>query len=284
MKVTDLNLSKYKRFFAFGCSFTDYHWPTWADIIGKQIPYYENWGRMSGGNQFIFNSIIECDAKHHFNHDDLVIVMWTSIEREDRYLNNDWLLASHIERDQIYGVDWVNRFGKERRGCLIRDLAVIRAAQQLLKFRNCQWANFSMGPISKMDRSTITVENIDQLNEMHHRYIKLHTDLCQGKEITEPHAHSPDVLKLYKEEFKNIEDSVLNVVFKGEWAGPPRPNKKNGHPTPKEHLQYLQHIYPNFTPNNDTLKFIDYWEDIVWNLKNTDRPTESFKTHKVSRL
>lgn len=284
MRITDLDLTKYKRFFAFGCSFTDYHWPTWADIIGRQIPYYENWGRISAGNQFIFNSIIECDARYHFNKDDLVIVMWSSIEREDRYINHDWFLASHIERDRLYGPDWVKKFGNEIRGLLIRDLAVIRAAQQLLKSRNCDWSNFSMGPISKMDRSTIEVKDIDHLNELHNRYIKLHTDLCLGKEITEPHAHSPDVLQLYKEEFTNIEDSVLNVIFKGEWAVPPRPNKKNGHPTPKEHLQYLQHIYPSFVPNDDTQKFIDHWEDIVWNLKDTDVPNESFKTHKVSRL
>jgi hypothetical protein len=284
MKITDLNLSKYKRFFAFGCSFTDYHWPTWADIIGKQIPYYENWGRMSAGNQFIFNSIIECDARYHFTKDDLVIVMWTSIEREDRYVGRDWLLASHIERDKIYGNEWVKRFGNEIRGFLIRDLAAIRAAQQLLKSRKCDWANLSMGPISKMDRSTITIENTNQLNELHHRYVKLHTDLCQGKEITEPHAHSPDVLKLYKEEFINIEDSVLNVIFKGEWAVSPRPNKKNGHPSPKEHLQYLQHIYPNFMPNNDSQIFVDHWEDIVWNLKDTDVPSETFKINRISRL
>jgi hypothetical protein len=210
--------------------------------------------------------------------------MWTSIEREDRYVGRDWLLASHIERDKIYGNEWVKRFGNEIRGFLIRDLAAIRAAQQLLKSRKCDWANLSMGPISKMDRSTITIENTNQLNELHHRYVKLHTDLCQGKEITEPHAHSPDVLKLYKEEFINIEDSVLNVIFKGEWAVSPRPNKKNGHPSPKEHLQYLQHIYPNFMPNNDSQIFVDHWEDIVWNLKDTDVPSETFKINRISRL
>ena len=27
------------RLFAFGCSLTRYHWPTWADILGQS--YYE---------------------------------------------------------------------------------------------------------------------------------------------------------------------------------------------------------------------------------------------------
>jgi hypothetical protein len=89
---------------------------------------------------------------------------------------------------------------------------------------------------------------------------------------------------LYKEEFINIEDSVLNLIFKGEWEAPPRPNKKNGHPSPKEHLQYLQHIYPNFMPTTDSQIFVDHWEDIVWNLKDTNVPSETFKINRISRL
>jgi hypothetical protein len=284
MKITELSLNKYKRFFAFGCSFTNYHWPTWAEIIGRQIPHYENWGRGSAGNQFIFNSVIECDAKYHFNKDDLVIIMWTSIEREDRYLNNDWHLASHIQRNQVYGKSWNKKFGKEIRGLLIRDLASIRAVQQLLQFRNCDWANFSMSPITKMDVPESKIKNIENLNSLHSRYVKLHTDLCLGKELTEQYAHSPDVLKLYKEEFVNIQDSVLNIVFDGEWAVPPRPNKNNCHPTPKEHLQYLQHLYPSFVPDIDTLNFINQWDDIVWKLGVNDIPQPAFNASQVSRL
>ena len=47
------------RLFTFGCSFTSYHWPTWADILGREYDYFENWGRSGGSNQFIFNSLIE---------------------------------------------------------------------------------------------------------------------------------------------------------------------------------------------------------------------------------
>jgi hypothetical protein len=51
MEIKVLDVHKYKRFFAFGRSFTDYLWPTWADIIGREIPYYENWGHGAAGNQ-----------------------------------------------------------------------------------------------------------------------------------------------------------------------------------------------------------------------------------------
>ena len=46
------------RIFAFGCSLTQYFYPTWADIL---IHHYksegttigENWGRSGAGNQYI---------------------------------------------------------------------------------------------------------------------------------------------------------------------------------------------------------------------------------------
>jgi hypothetical protein len=70
-------------FFAFGCSFTNYSWPTWADMIGKEFESYENWGKSGGGNQFIFNSLMECVVKNKISKDDTVIIMWTNISRED---------------------------------------------------------------------------------------------------------------------------------------------------------------------------------------------------------
>ena len=31
------------RLFTFGCSFTQYMWPTWADILSKNFNFYESW-------------------------------------------------------------------------------------------------------------------------------------------------------------------------------------------------------------------------------------------------
>ena len=58
MRIQSLDPKKYKRFFAFGCSFTNYYWPTWADIIGQDSNFYENWAQPGAGNHFIFNSIM----------------------------------------------------------------------------------------------------------------------------------------------------------------------------------------------------------------------------------
>ena len=74
-----------KRIFTFGCSFVEYYWATWAEILGKDlgIPLY-NFGKSGGGNQYIANTFAQANAVYNFNEDDLIIVSWTNVCREDR--------------------------------------------------------------------------------------------------------------------------------------------------------------------------------------------------------
>ena len=84
--ITDLK--KYKRIFAFGCSFTSYLYPTWADIIYKSmnpdVEFY-NLGKSGGGNLFISHRIVEANKKYEFTENDLVVVMWSTHARIDFY-------------------------------------------------------------------------------------------------------------------------------------------------------------------------------------------------------
>ena len=65
-----MKLENYKRFFAFGCSLTRYHWPTWADIIAREIPESYNYGQSGAGNLFISNQVVEANVRHKFNDTD----------------------------------------------------------------------------------------------------------------------------------------------------------------------------------------------------------------------
>ena len=78
----------YTRLYTFGCSFTMYKWPTWADYlhVGGLAKYYENWGLPGGSNDFIFHSIIECLPK--ITDKDIVCVMWSQPHRISDYNDN----------------------------------------------------------------------------------------------------------------------------------------------------------------------------------------------------
>ena len=74
------------RLFTFGCSFTHWPWPTWADIIAYELAIlHENWGIPGIGNVGIQSRLIECDLRNTFTKDDIILIVWSSWTREDRY-------------------------------------------------------------------------------------------------------------------------------------------------------------------------------------------------------
>ena len=150
-------LSNYKRFYAFGDSYTKYYWPTYADIIGQYIPNNENWGLKGAGNHYIYNSVVECNQRNRFNVDDLVIVMWTGVTREDRYVDNHWATAASEYRKIAYGDEWMRKYGTEIRGNVIRDLAYIKSTQLLLESVGCDYTFLSSIDIIRDDTDVISL-------------------------------------------------------------------------------------------------------------------------------
>jgi hypothetical protein len=78
------------RLFTFGCSFTSYGWPTWADILGREANSFENWARPSAGNHHILVSLAECLNKNKVTSDDTIIILYSGISRIDFYQKNSW--------------------------------------------------------------------------------------------------------------------------------------------------------------------------------------------------
>ena len=290
---------KNKRLFAFGCSFTNYHWPTWADIVAKEHNYFENWGQPGCGNHFIFNSLLECNQRNKFTKDDTVMICWSNVTREDRYLTNSWLSAGNIFTTSVYPKTWVNEFVTER-GCLIRDLAFIKAINLLLKNIGCNYKFFSIVPIEY---------NMVDKNQSEH----------------------PDVIELYSDVIDKISPSYFEIIFNFEWtsrysnfseklikqknkefkkryefcAGPDWPTfneacnvnwykthndsilneikdlfpfdffetNRDYHPTPAEHLEYIKKILPEHAISDSTV-------DWVRNYKFGDK----FGKQKIKRL
>lgn len=192
-----------KRLFAFGCSFTNYRWSTWADCLAPEFDYFENWGQSGAGNEFVFNSIMECDQRNKFTADDTVIVCWTTVTREDRYVQGRWHTLGNMFTCPIYNKDYLSTHIDEH-GLLIKTLAYIKAVKTLLESRNTQWRFLAM-------------DNIDSLN-------------------------------IYKDVVDSILPSYRTVLFPDSW-----PNRNNDpHPSPEEHLAYLDAVLPGWVTNEST--------------------------------
>jgi len=102
---------KYQRIFTFGCSLTDYHWPTWADVLSIQskLPVY-NAGRSGLGNVGISYRLVEYDQRFKFNEQDLIFILWTSWTREDRFINGNWAAYGNIFNNHLYDDKFIKKY------------------------------------------------------------------------------------------------------------------------------------------------------------------------------
>lgn len=289
MILTNLNPKQYKRFFAFGCSFTNYAWPTWADIIGQDIPVYENWGARGGGNHFIFNSVVEAHTRHNFTKDDLVIIMWSSVSREDRYNNGKWLHATIDHQEEIYGTEWLKRFAVDARSHLVHDLAYIKSTQVLLNSTGCDWTNFVMHPIIKANpkRANALASLFKTENDRRVKWYDTWEQLCAGNNVDMSIIDNADIIELYKDVFLNISASYecIDSYKARRWDLTPvtKPDEAvNPHPTPLQALAFLDRVYPNNSLSTNAREYAQYWENEIYKDNDWSRPIHKDPT--INRL
>lgn len=79
------------RLFTFGCSFTMWPWPTWSDIMAYELKMpYQNWAIPGLGNVGIASRVLECDLLNNFTKDDIILIVWSTWTREDRFRINKY--------------------------------------------------------------------------------------------------------------------------------------------------------------------------------------------------
>lgn len=148
--------------FTFGCSYTRFQWPTWADIISKEFDEFYNWGYRGLGNRAIAERIAEAFVKHNINKDDTVIVQWSHTIRHD-YIRTDselncrsiWKTRGNIFNEHnknIFDSSWVKNFWDEK-AYFLHTLNQIILTQQLLKSIGCRWFMFDCDYLK--DRCTL---------------------------------------------------------------------------------------------------------------------------------
>lgn len=227
-----IDFKKYKRFFAFGCSLTKYYWPTWADIIAREISESYNYGQSGGGNLFIASQVAEANVRHKFNAHDLVMVMWSSVAREDRWLNGTWLTPGNIYTQDFYDDKFIEKFS-DCRGYLIRDMSIITMCKGMLDNLEIDYHMMSMAPFT------------------YTQFVSLNQKFDNGQ----------DVLEFYKLTLDSIQPDIFTVECNGKW--PQHPIKGNGkgqfadyHPDTAAYANYLQKIFPNIELKSKTIEFI----------------------------
>lgn len=209
-----IDFNKYKRVFAFGCSFTSYVYPTWADIIMNEMPNAEsyNFGQAGGGNQFIACRIAEAHTRFKFNETDLVMVMYSTAFREDRFIDGKWRTNGNIYNQGYYDKNFVKNY-VDPAGCVVRDLAMMELSRRYLEMLPCDTFLLRAAPIEN--------ENNSLLDE----------------EITK-------IIDVYKDMYTDFPLTLQELMFPGGWVatierGTPGNTFMDCHPLPIDYYNYL---------------------------------------------
>lgn len=143
----NIDFNKYKRFFAIGCSFTHWAYPTWANIVSQCMPntQFINLGKSGGGNSYIANRMTQANRTFNFCETDLVMVMWSTLCREDRYVNDKWITPGNIFSQQTYDDTFVKKFA-DPVGYLIKDLSTIDLATTYMNTLPCDYIDILAVP------------------------------------------------------------------------------------------------------------------------------------------
>jgi hypothetical protein len=202
---------EYKRAFLFGCSYTSFSYPTWANIMQKDldIPVY-NWGWSGTGNVAIQHRMVQCDLLNKFTEHDLIIPLWSSWTREDRYEEEGWFNVGSVLNqlpESKYDETFVRNHWRWENDVVKNSTAIITANKMFPI-----WKNFSVAPNQREDQwhtsNRLPFFHFDDDDELSKFYSK----------------HLPDM--------QMFEHTVDNPLVDDD------------HPTIVQHLQFVkEHIY-----------------------------------------
>jgi hypothetical protein len=200
-------------------------WPTWADVMAKEMPNTEffNLGKSGSGNLLISLRVAEANNRFKFTETDLIMIMYSSYCREDRWVEGDWISCGNIYNNDIYPRDWVKKFADEK-GYLIRDAALIDLTSNYLEMLPCK--------------------SVEMLS----------VPFVRGAERCDVRTVVPeDLAELYSKTFSKLKPSIFEIELAGK--GVDYHGFKDGHPSTIRYFNYLEKL--GISLSTSTKKFAE---------------------------
>lgn len=224
---------KYNRIFAFGCSYTRHIYPTYADIIANQYPdaRFVNLGKSGAGNQFLMSHLSQAHRVFSFAKDDLIIIMYPSVTREDRWLSTGtWhtmgnIFHSHSKNVTLNALKFYKTYG-----CflhyLIRDLCFIDMMENFLNSLSCDKITLMSTPLSVGEGLSHEITSLIEDDNLY-----FYQKICMTyKDLFE--KYPIDYQTYLRKTF--LDKNILTGVSVGK--------DFDSHPSPLQALSYLQAI------------------------------------------
>lgn len=259
-----------KRLFTFGCSYTSYSWPTWADLISINFDSSKNWGLSGIGNRAIAERVAEANIRYGFTEEDTVIVQWSSHLRHDFFHMHSlperishWKTSGSVFNyinEKLYGKKWIETFFFEP-AYFMHTLNHITLTQGLLKSTGCKWYMTSIGDIRNMGTDLRTNSGIGEHTDLVRPYelgidkvawTKIPELAVYDKPIWQDHAeHWLAPMELVAKQTPELTYDFVDTVLK---------NKRflDTHPSVAQHLMWVkQELTDKLQLSDETIAICD---------------------------
>jgi hypothetical protein len=254
--IAHIDLPKYKRLFTIGCSFTEYCYPTWANVLSKTMPNAEfyNLGLSGTNNPFIANRLVEGNLKFKFCETDLVVVMWTTTARECHYVRGRWYNPGNIFSQNEYSKEFVEKFA-DPNGYLIRDLATIELATSYANNLPCTYVGLLSAPIDFRYLGDYNPSYNDDLgNEVLDTYSELLSTFPKS------------MFELEMNQFWEPGSTYRSNMFKGV--------REDYHPSTVRYCNYLAKL--GFGITGDAINYAEACTEVLKKVTHRNEITEAF--------
>jgi hypothetical protein len=123
------------RLFTFGCSYTEYIWPTWSDIVAKDLGCENhNYGKAGMGNQGIACRLVEANRKHSFQTEDIICIVWSSWTRVDLLKDEKWMTEGNILNSDYYSNEYLQKHWSVENDDIRNETAILQGNAYIKQF------------------------------------------------------------------------------------------------------------------------------------------------------
>lgn len=259
------------RYFAFGCSYTNYYWPTYADYLSSCFDEYINLGAAGAGNRYIFQKLLNLVnyqelLSRPLGKNDLITIQWSGLPREDKILPKEnstrYVTSGHLGSQGTFPEHYVTNYFS-----LIQSAfeltAYITAAKHLLESLGVEYKMFFMMEPDEEDflgevfltpsQTNLGIFNEDTITLVDTGMLDKITSLLPQ-----------DILSVEKFRLLNtIDDEKLYHLTFIEENGETS-LQEDSHPTPYTHLEYAKYLSQNLTLCDSSLLLQDWSKDITY--------------------
>lgn len=210
---------------------------------------FYNLGASGGGNLFISNRLTEVNRKFKLTEDDLVMVLWSTYTREDRFVNSHWLLPGNIYSQGNYDGKFVKEFC-DPIGYLIRDLSLIDISLEYMKALPSTCVSLMSVPVHTHQIHSEYQAWIDPFAKQYSEVAMLYKDIIDLHKLT--------LLDSLKDQ-----EWPTNIKYYDEDR---KQDVTEYHPSPKQYYEFLMQLGFNMSPT--TKQYALDAEEVLLNIKS----------------